>query len=91
MPSRSLAGAGCWQPERLSASQIVSCRRGPDGVDHHQTGRHRQRRRVAGHCYEMALPIIMIGVGEGEDDLMPFNAEGLTQALLRPTSTETKA
>jgi fused signal recognition particle receptor len=42
-------------------------------------------------AHEMALPIIMIGVGEGEDDLMPFDAEEFTAALLRPTTTETSA
>lgn len=37
---------------------------------------------------KMALPIRFIGVGEGIDDLRPFDAEEFVAALLTPTSAE---
>lgn len=37
---------------------------------------------------QFALPVRYIGVGEGIDDLRPFNADDFTRALFRPDSEE---
>ena len=31
---------------------------------------------------ELGVPVKLIGLGEGPDDLAPFNAEGFVEALL---------
>ncbi len=36
---------------------------------------------VIGICRETGLPVRMIGVGEGQDDLQPFNPTEFAQAL----------
>jgi fused signal recognition particle receptor len=38
--------------------------------------------------HEMELPILWVGVGEGLEDLEPFDPEAFVEALLRPTSAK---
>jgi fused signal recognition particle receptor len=43
---------------------------------------------VLGIAHNMALPIRFIGVGEGVDDLRPFNAEEFVDALISPATPD---
>ena len=51
---------------------------------HDQARRHRQRRRAGGARRALRPADQAIGVGEGIDDLQPFDAEAFARALLGP-------
>jgi fused signal recognition particle receptor len=41
---------------------------------------------VLGIAHELDLPVKFVGVGEGADDLQPFDPQQFTEALLPPSS-----